>query len=154
MTTTKPIEVKKDGLSQSQDGTWKLRLTVHPEDMPVELMTAPMGSRYAMALVLIGEDEMPVQKPEMPVQKPEMPKRLKKCWDAINPSQQAYLSCTNPEFQAWLGVNSEMDAAAEIRLRCGIGSRATLDTDGVARSAWNHIYQEFASGTGRVTEQR
>lgn len=51
------MEVKKDGLRQTQDGLWKLTLTILPEDMPVDLMVAPMGSRYAMAIVPIRDDE-------------------------------------------------------------------------------------------------
>lgn len=41
------VEVKKDGLSQLQDGSWVLKLKVHPTDMPPALLTAPMGTRYA-----------------------------------------------------------------------------------------------------------
>lgn len=51
------MEVKKDALRQTQDGLWKLTLTILPEDMPVDLMVAPMGSRYAMAIVPIRDDE-------------------------------------------------------------------------------------------------
>ena len=54
---TRALEVKKDGLSQLQDGSWKFTLKVHANDMPTELMQAPMGTRYGMAFKLIADDE-------------------------------------------------------------------------------------------------
>jgi len=51
------MEVKKDALRQTQDGIWKLTVTVHPSDMPVDLMIAPMGTRYGLAMVVIEDEQ-------------------------------------------------------------------------------------------------
>ncbi len=56
---TLQMEVKKDGLRQMQDGTWNLSLKVHPNDMPVDLMQALMGTRYMCVIAQIGDDCQP-----------------------------------------------------------------------------------------------
>jgi len=66
------MEVKKDGLRQTQDGIWKLTVTVMPEDMPVELMKAPMGSAYGLAMVPIDYDN-PVTQNDNVISKSEPP---------------------------------------------------------------------------------
>lgn len=58
------FECKKDGFSQLQSGTTKVSLTIQPEELPVELLKAPMGTRYMCVLVEIGDNEVPVQKPK------------------------------------------------------------------------------------------
>ena len=156
MTATQPIEVKKDGLRQVQDGTWKLSLTVHPEDMPTSLMQAPMGTRYGMALIEIGDDEMPVQKQRQPAQsRAERARRL----------------CGVHQFQDWLfeftfGNNVERDpdpyrdASIRIKKICKVKSKSELDPpDGNATGyapaeAWDKLVSEFRQATGKETEQR
>src|SRR3954463_14689539 len=54
------LEAKKDALSQRQSGDWKVSFTVQGVDMDARLTQAPMGTRYAMVLVEIGDDELPV----------------------------------------------------------------------------------------------
>lgn len=53
------FEAKKDGLRQTQDGLWKLTLTVI--DLPSWLLTASMGTRLQVAVVEIADDETPVE---------------------------------------------------------------------------------------------
>lgn len=54
------LEAKKDALSQRQSGDWKVSFTVQGTDMDARLTQAPMGTRFAMVLVEIGDDELPV----------------------------------------------------------------------------------------------
>jgi hypothetical protein len=54
------LEAKKDALSQRQSGDWKVSFTVQGIDMDTRLTQAPMGTRYAVVLVEIGDDELPV----------------------------------------------------------------------------------------------
>jgi len=56
------LEAKKDALSQRQSGDWRVSFTVQGIDMDTRLTQAPMGTRYAVVLVEIGDDEQPVQK--------------------------------------------------------------------------------------------
>ena len=51
------FEVKKDGLRQMQDGLWKLSLTIMPEDMPMDLLQAPMGTLYNLYITDAEEEE-------------------------------------------------------------------------------------------------
>lgn len=55
------IEAKKDGLTQLQSGEWVLKLKLHAADIPAQLLTAAMGTRYMLAVVEIGDNEEPVQ---------------------------------------------------------------------------------------------
>jgi len=54
------LEAKKDALAQRQNGDWKVSFTVQGIDMDPRLTQAPMGTRYAVVLVEIGDDELPV----------------------------------------------------------------------------------------------
>ena len=101
MTTATPIEIKKDGLSQLQDGSWVLKVKVHPADMATWLMTAPMGTRYMAALVEIGDDEQPVTsasfKPEVPTAATES-RRL----SDMPRASQAGMLCGDARFRSYL----------------------------------------------------
>lgn len=136
MSTTKGIEVKKDGLTQLQDGCWVLKLKVHPEEMPTSLMTLPMGTRFMAALVEIGDDEEPVVRPK----------------EKRSHTQQAAICCNDPVFQRYLlekhadfgteEMTSE-DAASYVRTVCGVTSRSELDKDERAAMAWESLWSKF-----------
>ena len=57
------MEVKKDAMRQNQDGSWKVTINVHPDDMSSEFLSDAMGQRYMTVFVAIGDDEQPIQKP-------------------------------------------------------------------------------------------
>ena len=59
------IEAKKHALRQQQDGCWILTMKIHQNDMPSEIMKAPMGARYVVALVEVGDDEQPINREEV-----------------------------------------------------------------------------------------
>lgn len=61
MTAGTTIEVRKIAYRQSKDGM-VLSLLVHNDDMTPELASAPLGTRYAVALVEIGDDEHPIER--------------------------------------------------------------------------------------------
>ncbi len=58
------MEMKKDKLSQNQDGAWKITFNVHPNDMHQDILTHHMGQRYQAFFVPVGDDERPVEKPK------------------------------------------------------------------------------------------
>lgn len=74
------------------------------------------GKRYMLALVEIGDDEQPVQKPA---------KAEKLKGGAL--SILAARWCEDPVFRAWYRSTSAIDAAGRIRAACGISTRAELD---------------------------
>lgn len=135
------FEAKKDSLAQRQSGEWKLSFTVKAEDVPTELLKAPMGTRYVLALVEIGDDELPVEKPK------DNPHKL---------SQQAAMLCEDARFQAWLqdkfksawltypAHTRPVDVAASIiRSKLAVLSRSELDTNPEAAARWRDLYAEY-----------
>lgn len=53
------FEALKVGMRQSRDGI-NITLALHPDDVHPGLMADPIGSRYQVRLVRIGDDEQPV----------------------------------------------------------------------------------------------
>lgn len=128
------FEAKKDSLSQRQSGEWRLSFTVQAGDVPMELLTAQMGTRYMVALVEIGDDESPVEKPR------DNPHKL---------SQQSAMFCDEPRFAKFLserhmGLYDGFHGAADsIRKYCGVQSRSELDTNPEAAARWRNLKAEY-----------
>lgn len=56
--TTTTLEAKKHALRQAQSGEWVLSIVIHPQDeMPVWLLTAPMGQRLGVVVAPLHEDQ-------------------------------------------------------------------------------------------------
>jgi len=150
------LEAKKDALSQRQSGDWRVSFTVQGIDMDTRLTQAPMGTRYAVVLVEIGDDEAPVQKeaPAKPRQDsppkhshPDGAKRMD--WREVQPAAQAGIRCADPVFIAFLKdqyeaywINYE-DAAATVRDICEVKSRSDLSTDHRKRVLWHQLDSQF-----------
>ena len=134
-----PLEVKKDGLQQRQNGDWVLRLVVQAADMDPRITNAAMGTRFQAALVEVGDDELPKKKPMD--------------WREVQPAAQAGIRCAEPRFRDYLrfehGKRAETaeEAAQEIRDMCGVKSRTEFSTNHKARALWHSIdtgYREWA----------
>lgn len=151
------LEAKKDALAQRQNGDWKVSFTVQGTDMDPRLTQAPMGTRYAVVLVEIGDDELPVQQKENRAQPrrtlaPKTPtggaKRMD--WRDMQPAAQAGIRCSEPAFSAFLRERSyddwdesRADVAECVRLICGVGSRSELGTNQKARVIWHQLDTEY-----------
>lgn len=154
------LEAKKDALSQRQSGDWKVSFTVQGVDMDARLTQAPMGTRYAMVLVEIGDDETPVHRPAKesnPTAANVTPATLqpdkdkhsagaKRDWRDLQPAAQAGIRCAEPIFGAFLKEQrpddwheSREDAAECVRLICGVATRAELGTNQKARVIWHQL---------------
>lgn len=144
------IEMKKDGLSQRQDGRWQLKVIIHPNDMPAALSLAPMGTRYMAALVEIGDDEQPVERQASPASKRQ--------FADLAPAQQAGILCASGRFRKFLHETREMAwllalstsqddpekaAATAVRALCGVHSRADLAKNPQAEIAWQDLQREY-----------
>lgn len=135
------MEVKKDGLRQTQDGLWKLTLTVHPDDFPQGMAMAPMGTRYMVGYAEIGDDDQPVARQER--QKEEDPGKR-----AVT---RAALLCRDSDFIEWmLGrmpdpdfMDVEEECAKVLRAKCGIASRSELSTNEEARRKFEALETSF-----------
>jgi len=118
------FEARKVALKQDRTG-FVLTLSLHPDEIPEELVRDFVGARYACALVRIQDDESPTQ------------------YD--NRVKRAAILCRNPHFQEYLGVTSESEAAAELCKRCGIESRTELHGNAQAKTIFDSIVREYES---------
>ena len=155
------LEAKKDGLQQLQNGSAKLTLTVNAEDMNAAigaLWAAPMGTRYQVVMVEIGDDEEPVDRSEP---KPGDPVKSVKGYakPPMTEAQRCGVLCTDPAFQVWLeqtypsywryvadGARDATDtAAATVRQVLCLTSRKELDdpTFAHARAEWESMVLRF-----------
>jgi hypothetical protein len=147
------FECKKDSLRQTQAGTWKVAFTVI--DMDERLTRAMPGTRYQAVLVEIGDDELPVQQPVKEVIPPAKPllapksAGVKRDWRDLSPQQQAGIHCADPIFAAFLREqrpddwHESQDAAACVRLICGVDSRKLLESNQRARIIWHQLDSQY-----------
>lgn len=116
------FEARKVALKQDRTG-YVLTLSLHPDEIPEELLRDFVGARYACALVRIQDDESPTQ--------------------YNNRVQKAGMLCRDKNFQEFLEVESEEDAANEVCLRCGIESRTELHGNESAKQIFDDLLKEY-----------
>jgi hypothetical protein len=121
------FEARKVSLKQDRTG-YVLTLSLHPDEIPVELLRDFVGARYGCALVRIQDDESPTL--------------------YSNRVQQAGMLCRIEDFQDYLGVIGEHEAAAELCKRCGISSRSELNGNEEAQMVFDSLVLEFKTGGG------
>jgi hypothetical protein len=141
------LEAKKDALSQRQSGDWKVSFTVQGIDMDTRLTQAPMGTRYAMVLVEIGDDEQPVQKEANPAPRQEaaspQPDGAKRDWRDLPPQQRAGIRINEPLFAAYLREehpdewHETGEADACLKFICKIESKRDLAANHKALTMFN-----------------
>jgi len=151
-------EMKKIAYRQSKDGV-VISFVLHPQEVPPELSTSHIGARYIAALVEIGDDEQPIQRPEKekpnpfastsPTLQPDKDKPAGAKWKDLQPAQQAGMQCAKPVFWAYLNeernyrVTNPEEAAEAVREICGVHSRVELGTNHKARVIWHQLDSEF-----------
>lgn len=123
------FEAVKIGLSQTDKSGVILRLSIHPHDVPTEVLTDALGSRYVVAMVRLNDqDEVETRQNEQAIQR-----LIASCG----------LLCREVDFQAFLGVENEDDAVESIRKQCGIKSRSEFRDNVSAREAFKRIREEY-----------
>lgn len=142
-------EVKKDALRQNQTGDWKVTFTV--ADIPANLITAPMGTRYVMALVQIGDDEEPVTPATetegvAPVAKERRERRSMKF------AQRAGMLINDPVFWQWMTETRNYGPVPDAKtadwlLKCEVEveSKRDLDTNPDAAERYANLESRFLS---------
>ena len=135
-------EAKKHSYRQTQDGV-VISFVLHPQEIPDAIAISPLGTRYMLAMVEIGDDEQP-RAPE--TKQPKQP-----------PSflvKRAGILCTDQSFQQFLQANwshkwvetigtHEERAADLVRNLCNIQSRKELATNQRAASAFEELLGKF-----------
>lgn len=131
-------EAVKISLNHTKDGM-KITFVVQPEDMPPEMMTSFIGTRYRMVLVELDVDETP---------KPQGGNvEVRKLIASAN------LLCKEGDFQVFMTgqVCSEEACATALRRRLGIESRAELGQNIEAQNKFRSLrngYWNWRNGHG------
>jgi len=132
---TLQFEGVKMALKQNKDG-YVLTMSIHPDEIPDELMRDFVGARYQVVMVRLGDDEMPLDRREH---------------DGDRAIRLAGVLCREKEFQDFLVQNNEIfdhnevEAAAWLRNRVGIQSRSELKTNQDARAVLAQINKDYLS---------
>lgn len=137
------FEGKKNSLTQVQSGDWKLQFTVSAVDVPAGLLTAPMGTRYVVAIVEVSDDEQPVE------QKPAGNKHRLSRQAAMLCSDRQFWGFLRNEFSGnWMNPNfpqptdNQLRAAECIRSICNVKSRSEFDSEPADRR-WRELKASF-----------
>ena len=127
------FEAVKIGLSQTDKSGVILRLSIHPHDVPTEILTDLLGSRYVVAMVKLNDqDEIETRQNEQAIQR-----LIASCG----------LLCREIDFQTYLGVDDEDAAVSMIREKCGISSRTEFRDNVTAREKFIEIREEYKKWT-------
>ena len=166
-------EAVKLSYRQTKDGL-VVSFAIHPNDMPDDLATAALGTRYMLALAKIGDDEKPIagSRPTQSDthgdlgQAPPAPKG-KRSFADMAASQRSAILCGDPIFQEWITIRNRAvydptenedvrknDAATYLRLECGIHSRSELDRDDQALEKYTTLETSYLVSVGRIAGPR
>jgi hypothetical protein len=127
------FEGVKVALKQDKTG-YVLALSMHPDDIPEDLLRDFVGARYQVVMVRIGADESPLNREEFIGDKTV---RI------------AGLLCRDPKFWKYLYDGGQIFeeeegmAADWLRHRLNIKSRSELKTREIAKSEFYIILEEF-----------
>jgi hypothetical protein len=121
------FEARKVALKQDRTG-FILTLSMHPDEVPEEILRDFVGTRYACAVVRIQDDESATP--------------------YNNRVQKAGMLCRLPNFQDFLESNSEEEAAAQLCKRCGVASRTEFHGNEQAKIVFDDLVKEFESWSG------
>jgi hypothetical protein len=132
---TLQFEAVKMALKQNKDG-YVLTMSIHPDEIPDDLMRDFVGSRYQVVMVRLGDDEMPLDRRD---------------YDGDRAVKLAGVLCREKEFQEFLVQNNEIfdlneaEATEWLRGKVGIQSRSELKTNQGARAVLAQINKDYLS---------
>ena len=116
------FEARKVALKQDRTG-FILTLSIHPDEIPEELLRDFVGARYGCAMVRIQDDESPTP--------------------YNNRVQQAAILCKRENFWAFLGAKDENNAAEILCNYLGIESRSELNGNRVAQEKFDDMVKRY-----------
>ena len=116
------FEARKVALKQDRTG-YVLTLSLHPDEIPEELLRDFVGARYGCALVRINDDESPV---------------------IYNSRvQKAAMLCKDPMFMKWMNRIDEEDTINSLCFKCGIQSRTELHGNKDAQATFDQLLKDY-----------
>jgi len=130
---TSQFEAVKVAIKQDKTG-YVLTLSIHPDEIPDEVLRDFVGARYQVVMVRLSGEEKPMDREQ------DLPKDL---------VQLAGILCNDQKFHDWLfslgfiDVSSATASTNWMRLELGVQSRAELKTNPAAAKTLLHINEEF-----------
>jgi hypothetical protein len=132
----KPIQFEGVKVALKQDKTgYVLALSIHPDDVPIELLRDFVGARYGVAMVRIDGNEQP------------MDREVEHGGDRA--IRIAGLLCRDKDFWRFLYADSqifketESDATEWMRIYLNVQSRSELKTNSEARDLLDKLHKDF-----------
>ena len=128
------FEGKKISMRQDGKGTY-ITISIHPGEVPMDLLAQPVGCRYQIAMVMLDDHDRPVKGKDQD--------------DGDKAVQSCAMLCRNPKFQQWMDrmgfamVPTEEACAEGVRMFCGIESRSELKTNHAARKLFKELRDNF-----------
>jgi hypothetical protein len=122
------FEARKVALKQDRTG-YVLTLSLHPDEIPEELLRDFVGARYGCALVRIQDDESPTP--------------------YTNRVQKAGMLCRDQNFQEFIAQRlvghsvNEDQAANALCKQCGIESRSELNGNAKAQEMFDAMVIDY-----------
>lgn len=152
------FEAKKYALRQAKDGV-VVSFLVHPADVIAELLSAPIGEHYVVALA--PYEKAAEQAEQRPASPPPSPEKVKEPvpFRSKPRSQQAGMLLNDPKFRAWWGPDdgsewNAVEADRALKAQLQIASKRDLDQPGPAADAWDRLVAQFRADTGQSTWER
>jgi hypothetical protein len=132
----KPLQFEGVKVAIKQDKTgYVLTLSIHPDDIPEELLRDFVGARYGVAMVRIDANEQPMNRPAE--------------FEGDKMIRIAGMFCKDTQFWKYLYEDtqifeeSEKEATEWMRNYLGIQSRSELKTDANAQKLMKKLVEEF-----------
>jgi len=122
------FEARKVALKQDRTG-YVLTLSLHPDEIPEELLRDFVGARYGCALVRIKDDETATV--------------------YNNRVKQAGMLCRTPSFHRYVESRFKLEdvdedvSASVVCSICGIDSRSELNGNTTAQSLFDELTKEY-----------
>jgi hypothetical protein len=132
------FEAIKTSMRQDGKGTY-VTLLVHPDEVPIDLLSARSGMRLMIGALLLNDHDEPVKGRDAD--------------EGDKAVQSAGMLCRNIRFQKWMAAKgyafgtSEQECADGLKAHCVIGSRADLKTDRGARETFIKLRAAFEDET-------
>jgi hypothetical protein len=130
---TSQFEGKKVALKQTKEGH-VLTLSIHPDEIPEEILRDFVGARYMVVMVRLGDDEKPANREE---------------YAGASYVKLAGMLCRDPRFwdflydQGHIFAKNERETTEWIYDYLGIPSRSELKTNQIAQELIKKIGTEY-----------
>jgi hypothetical protein len=133
-----PIQFEGVKVALKQDKTgYVLSVSIHPDDVPMDLLRDFVGARYGVAMVRIDSNEQPMDRQEE--------------FQGERSIKIAAILCKDPQFWAYLYEDAqimqenETEATEWLKSYLVVGSRSELKTNHEARMLLDKLERSFNS---------